>query len=499
MEPPTEAEIVVVEEEQAMATGSPTTTTTTTNNNNNSSTDNTDNTDNMATSSWLNTFGMPPQWNVPIPSSCLHCSTTIIRPLSVASTGSIFYFICDSCYALNAFGLTFEMNTSWCCNIKHRVERVVAGEKHVLVLTTKECGSIVLTNQRQGDGDNNFNRTSGGNSNSNDVNSSNLLPVKGFPHGSRVVSMAVGGEHNLVAVEKTIDNSTNKGNVYSFGKNNNYGQLGRRVTTTSASATECSYHSPEKAHLNVTIQLVEAGTNHSCFLSTTGVMFTCGSNIHHQLGRHQVQQDDEKIARVVSNNSSGGSTYFVIQPALVHDLDGIPGVYIVQMACGSHHTCVLTNVNDIYIWGTLSGQLNGNYYTINSSSGIRSGFIQLHRAMLGSIPLLFDTRKVSRIPRTPSRNTSVESKKRKRLHDGDKSGDEEEIVEEDIDPPIKIISTAQSVYILTKNGNIIMIHANGNKIKGTTIHCERKNINKKNDKTILCSSSLFHIGWSSKE
>jgi alpha-tubulin suppressor-like RCC1 family protein len=112
---------------------------------------------------------------------------------------------------------------------------------------------------------------------------------------------------------------------------------------------------------------IDAGTWHSCAITSDGSLWCWGRNDLGQLG-----------------HSSGDATCTDPQPATSFAcnptptrVEGFPaGVKIAQVSCGIYHTCAVTTVGDVYCWGQNSyGALGAPLTTTSSTAPLRvTGF-----------------------------------------------------------------------------------------------------------------------------
>ncbi|TKS72961.1 putative E3 ubiquitin-protein ligase HERC4 [Collichthys lucidus] len=128
-----------------------------------------------------------------------------------------------------------------------------------------------------------------------------------------LVQIAAGGEQSFAL--------SVSGSVFSWGRND-CGQLGvgdrkDRHTPTSV----CSLNMKKSVH-------VSCGEDHTAVLTKTGVVFTFGSGQHGQLGHNSFSDE--------------------LRPRLVAELWGAK---VSKIACGRHHTVVLTDNKRVYSFG----------------------------------------------------------------------------------------------------------------------------------------------------
>jgi hypothetical protein len=174
-----------------------------------------------------------------------------------------------------------------------------------------------------------------------------------------------------------------------------------------------------------------------------------------------------------------------------------------------------------------------------------------HRVVLGEVPVLCNTKRIHRgggggvgggstttTTEYPRNNWVGTSKKRKgrdleeeeeeAMDEGERMGqgmeqgvgkgvqkgveEEEEDDgdnEDDVDPPVFLVSTTQQVGVLTQAGHVLMLHADRDRLIGTSVYHGVDQQGKGNEEgkkkdsappppppSVLCSSSLFHVVYS---
>ncbi|KAM7396240.1 hypothetical protein PAMP_019297 [Pampus punctatissimus] len=128
-----------------------------------------------------------------------------------------------------------------------------------------------------------------------------------------LVQIAAGGEQSFAL--------SVSGGVFSWGRND-CGQLGLGDTTDR--------HTPTLVHhLNMKKTThISCGMDHTAILTKDGVVFTFGSGQHGQLGHNSFRNE--------------------LHPRLVAELWGAK---IIKIACGRHHTLVMTDSRRVYSFG----------------------------------------------------------------------------------------------------------------------------------------------------
>ncbi|XP_056137440.1 probable E3 ubiquitin-protein ligase HERC3 isoform X2 [Lampris incognitus] len=182
-----------------------------------------------------------------------------------------------------------------------QVNQVACGNHHSLTLTKDgqvyvwgrdTCGQLGL-----------------GKGNPNTVPPTHLKCLSAVP----VVQICAGGEHSF--------SLTLSGAVLGWGKNS-CGQLGLGDTTDRNIPTPAHYLTTKKT------VYITCGEDHTATLTKDGTVFTFGSGQHGQLGHNSLQNE--------------------LRPRLVVELLGAKGR---KIACGRHHTLVLTDSKKVYSFG----------------------------------------------------------------------------------------------------------------------------------------------------
>eukprot|EP00493_Phyllostaurus_siculus_P025937 UN26282 len=155
------------------------------------------------------------------------------------------------------------------------------------------------------------------------------IPKEVFIEGGLVQTVACGQAHTVVI---TVGDE-----AYAWGMGR-YGQLGNGRTRNCRSAHQVTCNDPEfKGLLSVS-----CGDRHTCFVTKTGRIFTCGSGEHGQLGdgHFGVDAKDQLI------------------PKRVEFFDNHR---IVQADCGSIHTAAVTGTFFIFIECLGRFEMKANY------------------------------------------------------------------------------------------------------------------------------------------
>jgi alpha-tubulin suppressor-like RCC1 family protein len=155
-----------------------------------------------------------------------------------------------------------------------------------------------------------------------------LLPVlASLPPGTRITQVAPGCSHSLAL--------TSTGSVLAWGGNFS-GELGNG-SAGGFSATPA----PVKLPTGVTVSTVAAGCGFSMAVSTTGQVYTWGSNVVGELG----------------TGKTGGNA------ALPGAVSLAPGVRVRTVAAGESHALAVTTTGQVYAWGSNDDGELGNGIT----------------------------------------------------------------------------------------------------------------------------------------
>lgn len=188
--------------------------------------------------------------------------------------------------------------------ISYGVVAIAAGGNHTCALT---IGSRV-----QCWGENTFGQLGNGNT------SDQSTPVDIQRPFSQILELAAGDAHTCAL--------TVLGTVFCWGRNN-HGQLGDRNTLDRLAPTSVS-------RLSSRISALAAGGDHTCALTTIGLIHCWGSNVYGQLG-NGMREDQYTPASVNSLYSK-----------------------VSALGTGRNHTCVISANDSVYCWGANdSGQL----------------------------------------------------------------------------------------------------------------------------------------------
>ncbi|KAG9153285.1 hypothetical protein Leryth_024079 [Lithospermum erythrorhizon] len=141
--------------------------------------------------------------------------------------------------------------------------------------------------------------------------------------GSRVIKVACGLWHTAAIVEVANQNTSNVSSrkLFSWGDGDK-NRLGHGCKDTYLVPTCVS------SLIDYNFHQLECGHNMTIALTTSGHVFTMGSNANGQLGNPQV---DGKL------------------PCLVQDR--LVGEYVEEIACGSSHVAALTSRSEVFTWG----------------------------------------------------------------------------------------------------------------------------------------------------
>ncbi|XP_041853876.1 probable E3 ubiquitin-protein ligase HERC4 [Melanotaenia boesemani] len=180
------------------------------------------------------------------------------------------------------------------------VSQVACGSQHSVALT--KDGQVYTWGQNCR-GQLGLGTTNSGSSSPQPIQSLSAIPL---------VRIAAGGEQSFAL--------SVSGGVFGWGRND-CGQLG--LGDTEDRHTPVSVHS---LNLKQTCD-ISCGKDHTAILTKHGAVFTFGSGQYGQLGHNSLQNE--------------------LRPRLVAEL----GAKVTKIACGRHHTLVLTDFNKIYSFG----------------------------------------------------------------------------------------------------------------------------------------------------
>ncbi|XP_036006080.1 probable E3 ubiquitin-protein ligase HERC4 isoform X2 [Fundulus heteroclitus] len=150
-----------------------------------------------------------------------------------------------------------------------------------------------------------------------------------IPMAIQIIQVACGNSHSLAL--------TKGGDVFSWGSNS-HGQLGlgKEVSLQHKPVLVC-------ALTGVAVTRISAGGSHTLFLTLPGLVYCCGANKSGQLGLNRVDEN--------------GRFNICVVPAL-RRLD------VSVISCGESHTAVLTKEGNVFTFGDGShGQLGHNSTT----------------------------------------------------------------------------------------------------------------------------------------
>ncbi|XP_015600373.1 X-linked retinitis pigmentosa GTPase regulator [Cephus cinctus] len=191
-----------------------------------------------------------------------------------------------------------------------KVTHVACGRAHTLICTGGQkifaCGS-----DQEG-------QLGRGTMTTGDSSSSPVLVHDCGSAGPRIVQLAAGSHHSMIL--------TSDGDVMAWGSNLE-GQLGLPGISGLV-------NKPTKVQIPEPAKQISAGYYHSAFLTETGLLYVCG------------ESESGKIGIVVNFSTQ-------VAPKLLQ----LP-MPIVDVACGGHHTLVLTDTGTVHCFGSnASGQL----------------------------------------------------------------------------------------------------------------------------------------------
>lgn len=147
-------------------------------------------------------------------------------------------------------------------------------------------------------------------------------------NSSKVIKVASGRAHTVLL--------TDKEGVWTLG-NNAYGQCGRRIIPDEDYGKKAVYHRLEALD-GISICQVECGQDTSFFLSTEGIVYSCGWGADGQTGRGHYNNEPD-VGPVVGD---------------------IVGEKIVKVSCKADCPLALSDKGDVFGWG------NSEYHQLNS-------------------------------------------------------------------------------------------------------------------------------------
>jgi alpha-tubulin suppressor-like RCC1 family protein len=149
------------------------------------------------------------------------------------------------------------------------------------------------------------------------------------PDGKNPTPLPVDGNLTFSVLEAGSDHTcgiTTQGVMYCWG-NNSLGQLG----TTTNNITSLPNPTPTPVPGSLTFRAVGAGTSHTCGVATDGVVYCWGDNSNGQLGN----------ANAIGEGNVPQPTPTAVQ--------GVPT--LASFAAGGHYTCGLTAAGAAWCWG----------------------------------------------------------------------------------------------------------------------------------------------------
>ena len=171
-------------------------------------------------------------------------------------------------------------------------------------------------------------------------NQMHYIPIKlFFPLKPKIVSISCGDNFTIFLSEK--------GNVYSMGSNNKYGQLGLGDTEIQLSPKMIYFFKNNK----IKISQISCGYCHVLALDENGNAYSWGFGSEGQLGLGE---------EVLVNNTPNLINYFSDNQ-----------IFIFQVSSGYHSSYFLTENNSIYICGTNGRDCNKDFIPKNSDIKIK--------------------------------------------------------------------------------------------------------------------------------
>jgi alpha-tubulin suppressor-like RCC1 family protein len=194
-------------------------------------------------------------------------------------------------------------------------------------------------------GANEFGQLGLGTSNTNDSDTPEMIPPDEFPSGTTFGQGATTVDQ--VAAGSSFSLAlTSTGQLYSWGSNFS-GQLGNGTTSSTGNPTPALVSSPVGSP-GLTYTQIAAGANFALALGSDGNIYAWGDDTFDELGNGTTTPSDV--------------------PVEVPPSDFPNGTIFTQLAAGSSHSLALTSTGSIYAWGDNdSGQLGDGTYTTTST------------------------------------------------------------------------------------------------------------------------------------
>ncbi|PNY08361.1 hypothetical protein L195_g004881 [Trifolium pratense] len=286
-----------------------------------------------------------------------------------------------------------DLNSQWkpaICTSFHNqnVNSIACGGAHTLFLTDNGC--VYAT------GLNDF-----GQLGTSESKQYSLVPLQVFGHEKKVVQISAGYNHSSAITED--------GELYMWGKNTT-GQLGLGKRAPNIVPLPTKVESFD----GITVKMAALGSEHSVAISDEGEAFSWGTGVSGRLGHgHEssilgfFKSYSEYTPRLIKDlegikvkyvaagmltsacTDENGSVFIfgekgidklllkgmrnATKPSLISELP-----YAEEVACGGYHTCVLTNIGELYTWGSNeNGCLGiGSSYAIHSPEKVQGPFLE---------------------------------------------------------------------------------------------------------------------------
>jgi RCC1 and BTB domain-containing protein len=186
--------------------------------------------------------------------------------------------------------------------------------------------------------------------------------------GFNVKQVSCGNQHTAVLMES--------GEIFTFGRGN-FGQLGQGASITANVSTPALV----SALQGKTVKQVACGWHHTCALLDNGHLYTWGSGEYGRLGHgDETRQASPKLVEALQGKActfvgaGGFHTAVIIEGGnlmtwgggyfgqLGHGdetdrkapkvVKGVQQAVAHQVACGTHHTLMLTETQEVWTWGS---------------------------------------------------------------------------------------------------------------------------------------------------
>ena len=248
--------------------------------------------------------------------------------LAISSTGRVFN------WGLNTSGQLGDATTTTRTVPTEITSRIslAAGDKIVAISLGDDHSSAISSTGRIFTwGSNSYNKLGDGSSSIGKATPTEITSRFSLAAGDKIVAISL-GEYHSSAISST-------GRVFTWGLNTS-GQLGDATTTTRTVPTEITSRISLAA--GDKIVAISLGDDHSSAISSTGRVFTWGSNSSGQLG----------------DATTGSSNNKSIPTEITSRFNLTAGDKIVAISLGGSHSSAISSTGRVFTWGSnTSGQL----------------------------------------------------------------------------------------------------------------------------------------------